>query len=161
PEKSGCDDEPGEQRDQHRTGARFIGQSTDDRQARRIPAGRLRRHVDVTGRRNIGHLARQGRAAHQGVELLGNDRGIDVEWIMRLGARRTRALAGHPEIQFHRPFTLSSAANRKKRGIAAKTFRSEEHTSELQSRENLVCRLLLEKKKKTIATRSAQLLLKE
>src|SRR6266511_3445019 len=29
------------------------------------------------------------------------------------------------------------------------TWRSEEHTSELQSRENLVCRLLLEKKKKT------------
>src|SRR5690606_39707262 len=30
----------------------------------------------------------------------------------------------------------------------AKGDRSEEHTSELQSRENLVCRLLLEKKKK-------------
>src|SRR5690606_41277944 len=30
--------------------------------------------------------------------------------------------------------------------------RSEEHTSELQSRENLVCRLLLEKKKKTQRT---------
>src|SRR5690606_42157422 len=29
------------------------------------------------------------------------------------------------------------------------SLRSEEHTSELQSRENLVCRLLLEKKKKT------------
>src|SRR5690606_39759547 len=29
----------------------------------------------------------------------------------------------------------------------AKKARSEEHTSELQSRENLVCRLLLEKKK--------------
>src|SRR5690606_42144985 len=28
-------------------------------------------------------------------------------------------------------------------------WRSEEHTSELQSRENLVCRLLLEKRKKT------------
>src|SRR5690606_40671819 len=28
-------------------------------------------------------------------------------------------------------------------------IRSEEHTSELQSRENLVCRLLLEKKKQT------------
>src|SRR5215475_15109655 len=28
--------------------------------------------------------------------------------------------------------------------------RSEEHTSELQSRENLVCRLLLEKKKRAI-----------
>src|SRR5690606_40610502 len=30
---------------------------------------------------------------------------------------------------------------------AGRTLRSEEHTSELQSRENLVCRLLLEKKK--------------
>src|SRR5690606_41338433 len=32
-------------------------------------------------------------------------------------------------------------------GRAADAARSEEHTSELQSRENLVCRLLLEKKK--------------
>src|SRR5688572_32023021 len=32
----------------------------------------------------------------------------------------------------------------------ATSFRSEEHTSELQSQSNLVCRLLLEKKKKTI-----------
>src|SRR5207302_6964724 len=30
-----------------------------------------------------------------------------------------------------------------------KVMRSEEHTSELQSRENIVCRLLLEKKKMT------------
>src|SRR5690554_7071368 len=33
-------------------------------------------------------------------------------------------------------------------GQAAEAFRSEEHTSELQSRPHLVCRLLLEKKKK-------------
>src|SRR5690606_42110976 len=33
-------------------------------------------------------------------------------------------------------------------------LRSEEHTSELQSRENLVCRLLLEKKKKKKKIRS-------
>src|SRR2546422_7083247 len=32
--------------------------------------------------------------------------------------------------------------------LAADLFRSEEHTSELQSRLHLVCRLLLEKKKK-------------
>src|SRR5690606_40832899 len=42
--------------------------------------------------------------------------------------------------------------NRNARGaeevVAAIQARSEEHTSELQSRENLVCRLLLEKKKK-------------
>src|SRR2546429_1684198 len=39
-------------------------------------------------------------------------------------------------------------------GIAAIIFvnRSEEHTSELQSRLHLVCRLLLEKKKKKILT---------
>src|SRR5437870_7632319 len=34
--------------------------------------------------------------------------------------------------------------------------RSEEHTSELQSRGHLVCRLLLEKKKKRIVTTSVQ-----
>src|SRR2546430_8751685 len=32
---------------------------------------------------------------------------------------------------------------------ATPVYRSEEHTSELQSQSNLVCRLLLEKKKKT------------
>src|SRR5436309_12591827 len=35
-----------------------------------------------------------------------------------------------------------------------KSTRSEEHTSELQSRENLVCRLLLEKKKSISANRN-------
>src|SRR2546427_5841105 len=34
-------------------------------------------------------------------------------------------------------------------GCMAGSTRSEEHTSELQSQSNLVCRLLLEKKKKT------------
>src|SRR5690606_41938623 len=34
-------------------------------------------------------------------------------------------------------------------GLLALPARSEEHTSELQSREKLVCRLLLEKKKKS------------
>src|SRR5436309_15785498 len=36
----------------------------------------------------------------------------------------------------------------RQRILRAEDVRSEEHTSELQSRENLVCRLLLEKKKK-------------
>src|SRR5688572_31514581 len=38
--------------------------------------------------------------------------------------------------------------------VRAKDPRSEEHTSELQSQSNLVCRLLLEKKKKNIKTTS-------
>src|SRR2546429_6594508 len=37
-----------------------------------------------------------------------------------------------------------------KSGVSARHHRSEEHTSELQSRLHLVCRLLLEKKKKTL-----------
>src|SRR3712207_6863957 len=39
-----------------------------------------------------------------------------------------------------------------KAGIAMNDKRSEEHTSELQSRQYLVCRLLLEKKKKDSAS---------
>src|SRR5688572_32321554 len=35
-------------------------------------------------------------------------------------------------------------------------LRSEEHTSELQSQSNLVCRLLLEKKNKNVVKRDAQ-----
>src|SRR3712207_6996149 len=37
-------------------------------------------------------------------------------------------------------------------GTNFRAARSEEHTSELQSRQYLVCRLLLEKKKKTVKT---------
>src|SRR3712207_8040869 len=40
---------------------------------------------------------------------------------------------------------------------AARPARSEEHTSELQSRQYLVCRLLLEKKKKAINTHTHHL----
>src|SRR2546427_6332773 len=38
---------------------------------------------------------------------------------------------------------------------AQRNHRSEEHTSELQSQSNLVCRLLLEKKKKELTSKSA------
>src|SRR5438874_9949729 len=44
----------------------------------------------------------------------------------------------------NRPVNTNSAANRTK--PTSITSRSEEHTSELQSRRDLVCRLLLEKK---------------
>src|SRR2546430_9550294 len=43
--------------------------------------------------------------------------------------------------------------NRTKPGSAWMRTRSEEHTSELQSQSNLVCRLLLEKKKYNMYTR--------
>src|SRR5690606_41810492 len=45
--------------------------------------------------------------------------------------------AGGSEARNRRPYPI----------VFSRASRSEEHTSELQSRENLVCRLLLEKKK--------------
>src|SRR5690606_41967659 len=44
-----------------------------------------------------------------------------------------------------KPFRVAAFWRRRRLGHSPR--RSEEHTSELQSRENLVCRLLLEKKK--------------
>src|SRR5258708_10448193 len=59
-----------------------------------------------------------------------------------------------------RPASATAAGSRDGGSIAASqprpvpAFRSEEHTSELQSPDHLVCRLLLEKKKKTATTRA-------
>src|SRR2546427_8153464 len=48
------------------------------------------------------------------------------------------------------PLAARQRSNRRSRALVRKKeiARSEEHTSELQSQSNLVCRLLLEKKKK-------------
>src|SRR3989442_5288144 len=46
------------------------------------------------------------------------------------------------------------ASQRELRFVSASLARSEEHTSELQSRPHLVCRLLLEKKKKLQLSRT-------
>src|SRR2546428_6429310 len=55
-------------------------------------------------------------------------------------ARRPRRQLQREETPRHESPAPDASAGR---------FRSEEHTSELQSRSDLVCRLLLEKKKKT------------
>src|SRR5690606_39991562 len=46
-------------------------------------------------------------------------------------------------------YGLEAYGNEEQKQKYLSKLRSEEHTSELQSRENLVCRLLLEKKKHT------------
>src|SRR6266511_5067317 len=53
------------------------------------------------------------------------------------------------------PSRRSTGRNRRARRPPSRR-RSEEHTSELQSRENLVCRLLLEKKKKNLKCQNPQ-----
>src|SRR2546430_17415096 len=47
-------------------------------------------------------------------------------------------------------------AGNQSRGVHGNAMRSEEHTSELQSQSNLVCRLLLEKKNKHRRARLSQ-----
>src|SRR5438046_5430542 len=56
-------------------------------------------------------------------------------------------VAQRPEPDRHHPGATGAAAQM---GRHAELHRSEEHTSELQSLTNLVCRLLLEKKKNKI-----------
>src|SRR5256885_10473734 len=52
-----------------------------------------------------------------------------------------------------RPRAIPLACPTKPRALLRQALRSEEHTSELQSPCNLVCRLLLEKKKQHISSR--------
>src|SRR3712207_7662370 len=72
---------------------------------------------------------------------------------LRLGLRRLGAEPRHPlraarlGRRQHRP--LPAWDRRRRPDRVRPDLRSEEHTSELQSRQYLVCRLLLEKKNKT------------
>src|SRR5690606_41740960 len=72
---------------------------------------------------------------HRDLHSFPTRRSSDLHLFPRNGPKARRRRAGEPR--------LPPAAAGGSRGSP----RSEEHTSELQSRENLVCRLLLEKKK--------------
>src|SRR5438445_9929702 len=52
---------------------------------------------------------------------------------------------------------VAPGADRRRPQLGLPLLRSEEHTSELQSRQYLVCRLLLEKKKKSQAPKTTRL----
>src|SRR4051812_49957741 len=77
-------------------------------------------------------------------------------WSLRLAAPRgeaNQAALGPPSGSLRRRSSSSrscpgSSASRNRSIAVTTSGRSEEHTSELQSHVNLVCRLLLEKKKK-------------
>src|SRR5687768_17850101 len=63
---------------------------------------------------------------------------------------RCRSRCSDPTVQFESRSRMTEPVSRAQRcrECSSHTSRSEEHTSELQSRLHLVCRLLLEKKKK-------------
>src|SRR5258707_11599068 len=64
---------------------------------------------------------------------------------------RSNPMMDEPLVGFGRTYWIATG----RRGDSSPTssVRSEEHTSELQSRQYLVCRLLLEKKKRALAAR--------
>src|SRR5215203_4680310 len=72
-----------------------------------------------------------------------------LSWRLRPSApRRPKSPAGRRSARW----CAGPAASPATRSDPCLSARSEEHTSELQSRQYLVCRLLLEKKKKKIIT---------
>src|SRR2546429_6918806 len=65
-------------------------------------------------------------------------------------SRQENAVVPPPELVFREPVPLRAFLDQEDEIGRALLDRSEEHTSELQSRLHLVCRLLLEKKKNNI-----------
>src|SRR2546430_10860810 len=105
------------------------GDSRGGRRRRRERRWR-RRHVDGRGVRRRPRGLGRGRSPDRG--LAGRARG------------EQRAHHAPP----HEAFASAISFLRVSISLWATSARSEEHTSELQSQSNLVCRLLLEKKKK-------------
>src|SRR2546426_4213124 len=66
--------------------------------------------------------------------------------------RIARAIRKEDAVRLQRQNILGGGLRGDNPDVAVMVHRSEEHTSELQSPCNLVCRLLLEKKKKTDST---------
>src|SRR3712207_7148367 len=75
-----------------------------------------------------------------GVDMRYKARGMDIERECMILQARQAPVARDLRLLY----TAQSVANHL---VRSGTLRSEEHTSELQSRQYLVCRLLLEKKK--------------
>src|SRR3712207_8365659 len=78
------------------------------------------------------------------------------EATVRIGVLTPHADVGpESELQAMAPPGVAIHATRVPFGAMAAGGRSEEHTSELQSRQYLVCRLLLEKKKTEVQSRKS------
>src|SRR2546422_6357369 len=76
--------------------------------------------------------------------------------LFRSSPFRSNRSAVSPHRWIHATRSRRTVLTSARRSWAATVMRSEEHTSELQSRLHLVCRLLLEKKKKKEAERCSE-----
>src|SRR6266478_7298416 len=94
--------------------------------------------IAIIGRPNVGKSTLFNRLVGQKLALVDDEPGVTRD--RREGEGRLGDLE----------FTLIDTAGLDEGAKGSLTARSEEHTSELQSQSNLVCRLLLEKKKKYV-----------
>src|SRR5690606_41752348 len=78
---------------------------------------------------------------------------LRAAWARQTAPARTCGKSSPPRARAARLRPSRTGTGRRRAARA----RSEEHTSELQSRENLVCRLLLEKKKNNMITTTSML----
>src|SRR5258706_3005335 len=79
--------------------------------------------------------------------LAGQDPQIDRRIDVATGQNHSNPLSGHAIALLHEPGKRRGAGLMQERDRMTGKRRSEEHTSELQSLTNLVCRLLLDKTK--------------
>src|SRR3712207_7501972 len=100
---------------------------------RRPPRSTLFPYTTLFRSRHLARVRGERRAQHLGAALAQGGQPLGVSRVVQVGAVE-RDLGADRPLRLRRP----------------DVHRSEEHTSELQSRQYLVCRLLLEKKKKTI-----------
>src|SRR2546427_1684906 len=144
--------------DRHRYGGRKKGARVLPRPRlaqKGLRAGRHRSFVDYA---SVGHDRNRAREVHQRVveiERITPDAvraDIDLVRADELGFQSGVALGGDGlVVAVSEVFRkLGDAIRRVNPHPVERQERSEEHTSELQSQSNLVCRLLLEKKKKYI-----------
>src|SRR5438874_9526392 len=104
----------------------------------------------------MGFRVLHGRPSATVVYALSLHDALPIWRVLRMPRARTRGRGKtflSPEIMIsQRPAEAADHDLGREEGLASP--RSEEHTSELQSRRDLVCRLLLEKKKRTEAPAS-------
>src|SRR2546427_158846 len=102
-------------------------------------------------------MERMTRSAIKAGPVAGASCGSDMAASSGRGRNAARAQRGHHPVhaaadQHAEEPAVGAPPDRQQAGEVGQDGRSEEHTSELQSQSNLVCRLLLEKKKKHTRT---------
>src|SRR5205085_9228562 len=115
----------------------------------RAVCGRGRLSASLDGGRRLPHQPRNARRERAGKGSSSHAEGVRVIGLPRTPPRQGSHAPNAPRRGLGRRLGRADGVpTRLRRTTAKEDRRSEEHTSELQSQSNLVCRLLLEKKKK-------------